>query len=147
MKRTPLKAKSPLRRRSPLKARKPSGGTSTRPKPPKAAHGPLRRSKGPSKGDRVWKAWVVGGAGGRCERCGRGRTGWRVIDAHHVWGKQANPGLRHESLNGVALCRTPDGGGCHRRAHDNPKEFREWMGERFPEKMAALDARKREARC
>jgi len=146
MNRTPLPPrKAPLRRKRPLKARRPLGYTNTRPKPRKAVlgrSGASERVRERREKDAQWKAVVIGGGGGRCERCGKSAYGLRVIDPHHVKGKQAFPHLRFDTRNGCGLCRTlngNDGGGCHRWYHDHPKQGDEWFSQYRPDDWAWIN--------
>ena len=120
--RTPLpRRKAPIRRSRPVKASGQPGGVNTHPRPRKRAVAPVSRSESACKRrerDKEWKAGVLAGCGGRCERGCR----WKAVDAHHVAGKQAWPRLRHSPRNGCGLCRR-----CHRWAHDNPKTFAAWF--------------------
>lgn len=89
---------------------------------------PRRRSRKRSTveaADRAWSREVRARAGGYCRAsfCYR-----RATDAHHVMGKKAHPYLRHEALNGIALCR-----GHHDFAHARPKDFRTWFAAVYPD--------------
>ena len=66
--------------------------------------------------------------GWKCRRCGAyhlsiTENGHRVIiQCCHIFGKQAYPVTRFEPTNAFAGCS-----GCHRWAHDHPKEFYDWV--------------------
>lgn len=95
MKRTALKRSSPLRSRSRLR---PIGA----------------RGKRQGSADSLWRCQVAGRDGGRCRVCGMPGT-----DAHHIFGKQAYPRLRHTLANGVLLCRAH-----HQEAHNRQNVYR-----------------------
>jgi hypothetical protein len=83
------------------------------------------------KADAAWSFDVRWTAGDMCE------FNWckRVADdAHHLWPKSTHRKLRHESLCGVALCRTH-----HQQAHRQMDLFRLWFSNAFPLRWAALE--------
>jgi predicted restriction endonuclease len=70
--------------------------------------------------DRKWREAVRAKSGGRCafpvpHNCQGGS-----IECHHIFGRQAFPHLRHEVLNGIAVCVV-----AHRMSHDHPRTCRD----------------------
>lgn len=82
---------------------------------PRVSKSPRRRKE--LREDTAWAHAVIDRAGNRCEKCGRIGT-----QAAHIVGKR-NKVLRHNLLNGVALCPL-----CHDWAdNQEPAAFREWL--------------------
>lgn len=77
--------------------------------------------------------------GWTCQKCGK-----QVFagDAHcaHVLPKSAGLLLRWERCNTILLCADD-----HLQwAHGHPRQFREWFGARFPQRLAYLQERRRQ---
>jgi hypothetical protein len=66
---------------------------------------------------------------GSCERCDK----TQFLQAAHVVGRN-NHTLRFDLNNVICLCA-----GCHRWAHDNPREFTKWFDHAYPERAKYLD--------
>lgn len=112
MKRTPLTRHTPLARSGRLA--------------PRSAR-PARQAQ--SKLDRLWQGWIAGGQ--PCSKCGTRQhvSGHHLIPRRHLR-------YRHDPDNGIPLCHRPDG--CHDWAHDNPKEFDEWLKQAHPKRWEWL---------
>ena len=79
---------------------------------------------------RLWGALVIIKAGWTCQRCG---TGADVINPHHIIPRGFKR-LLGDIDNGLALCQH----GCHRSAHDYPKEFKQWLEDNHGELLTRL---------
>lgn len=107
----------------------PSTGILARKRLRKVSKSPKRQKE--LREDREWAKAVRDRAGNRCEYCGRHGT-----QAAHIVGRR-NKVLRHNSLNGVALCPT-----CHDWAdNQDPAAFREWLKGKFPDRWAMIAKR------
>ena len=83
--------------------------------------------------DQEWRLEVMKRDRGRCVLCGV-----KAQHAHHIYGKQANPHLRHVLANGAALCAF-----CHNEAHRCVNHVR-WLllnKKSDEEKLSLLEAK------
>ena len=91
---------------------------------------PIRRRK-PDDPDKAWSAEVC--QEGVCRRCGRRG----MMHAHHLIPRRYSR-FRREPLNGIPLCFS-----CHvgapDSAHRSPENFRKWVWQAEPRRMAELD--------
>lgn len=68
---------------------------------------------------------------GFCEKCG---TKDSDFDTAHVIGRK-NLTLRWDILNLLCLCRQ-----CHLWGHANPKQFKAWFDNKYPERVDYIDS-------
>ena len=69
-----------------------------------------------------------------CQKCGKAP---QKLDCSHVYSKKTYPFLRFDEDNLKILCSY-----CHMQWHANPKAAGEWINEKFPERMARLEAKR-----
>jgi len=79
----------------------------------KGSHASLKR-----KADKLFSAWIR--SEGRCEWCGK-RAEPRNLEAAHIFSRRFLT-TRWDYNNCLALCHA-----CHRKAHDKPIEFVEFV--------------------
>ena len=82
--------------------------------------------------DSLWRQIIK--SEGKCKRGIDCKFG--VFEASHII-RRGYKGLRWDLANGLCLCI-----GCHDWAHSNPKKFREWVKQQFPERWKYLTKRK-----
>ena len=101
---------------------------------PHVTTGQLNRNR-----DEECRKMVLARDRGLCVRC---RRPGRLVEVHHIHGKQARPQLRFTMDNLVTLCVfAPGYGGCHYDwAHARPFTARQWLLSRLPkERREALE--------
>ena len=68
--------------------------------------------------DELWSKVIKQRADGKCERCGKNK----YVQAHHIIPRTCYS-LRHDKMNGIALCRA-----CHLYwAHKDALDFANWI--------------------